>query len=129
MAWALLELGSVTLMQGEQARAQAVLQESLILARELGHAKGMRSTLVELARVFTAQGWHERAARLLGAAEALTETLGGPPIPALHDWHSRLVDTIRANLGEGIFRRVGARAGCCRWSRRPPMRSSYHQPK
>ena len=49
------------------------------------------------------QGQTERAARLLGTAEALREAIGAP-LPSAHRAdYERLVVTVRARLGEGTF--------------------------
>jgi tetratricopeptide (TPR) repeat protein len=109
VAWSLSGLGSVALHQQEYARAATLLKESLALFRELGDKPGigtrggLADCLERLARVAVAEGQPERAARLLGAAEALRDALGAPLPPADGAEYQRDVTVIRAGLGEEAF--------------------------
>jgi len=80
----LLELGRVARAQSDQVRATQVFTESLGLIREFrgGNKRDIAYCLTELAGLATTNGQPERAARLLGAAEALRESasIQLPPI-------------------------------------------------
>ena len=58
----------------EEARAR--FDESIAIASAVGHERILRVCLEGLAAVFAASGDPERAARILGAVETATETLG-----------------------------------------------------
>lgn len=58
--------------------AEALYREALVLCREVNDRLGLAISLEGLARTTSAQGNHNRAARLLGAAAALRETIGAP---------------------------------------------------
>lgn len=74
--------GSLALHQREFARAAECHKESLTLSREMRDRLGTQEGLEGLAGVVGGQGYHEQAARLFGAAEALRNTLGlhRPPL-------------------------------------------------
>lgn len=76
-AISLINLGMVAYCQGDYAAAQALHQESLRIKRALG-GEGIAESLEGLAAVTGARGEAARAARLLGAADALRETLARP---------------------------------------------------
>jgi hypothetical protein len=56
-----------------------------------------------LAKVAGAEEAAARAARLLGAAEALREAIGAPLPPVERADYDRSVDTVRAGLSEEAF--------------------------
>jgi predicted ATPase/DNA-binding SARP family transcriptional activator len=66
-------LGRVACNQGDYAAARTHHIESLAIYRELGEHKGVAQCLVRLAAAAIAESQWERAARLVGAAEALRE--------------------------------------------------------
>jgi hypothetical protein len=62
------------------------------------------ATILErVARLAEAESVPERAARLLGAAQALREQLGAPMPPVERPDYERFVTAIRTALGEGAF--------------------------
>src|SRR5262249_24443761 len=71
VAWALVEAGHAGWLQGENAITQSSAMEALRLFQELGNAPDLRVVLESLAAVALAEGQKERAARLMGSAEAL----------------------------------------------------------
>ena len=79
----LTTLGWVALLGGDLDRAETLYKESLALSRELGGSLGTLVFLEALACVAGAKGEAERAARLIGAAEALREAMGVGSWPAL----------------------------------------------
>jgi tetratricopeptide (TPR) repeat protein len=72
----MMSLGEVVLAQGDAARASELFAESLMLCRDSRDKVDIPMALVGLAGVAQAQGQPDRAARLLGAAEMLSETSG-----------------------------------------------------
>jgi predicted ATPase/transcriptional regulator with XRE-family HTH domain len=69
-------LGLVVLAQGDVVRAGALFRESLTLCSSSRNKVDLPMTLVGLAGVAQSQGRPEAAARLLGAADALSRTVG-----------------------------------------------------
>jgi non-specific serine/threonine protein kinase len=103
VALALMNLGWVARKRGEVAQAKALLHEALALFRELGDPRRCAEGLEELAAtagVAEPAGQGERAARLLGAAAAVRETLGAPPPPEERAETEQGVAAARAALGE-----------------------------
>lgn len=96
----LLNLGWVMRLRGEPTQAEALLREGLKLAGNLGDPRRCAEALEMLATTAGVVGHGERAARLLGAAEAARETIGAPQ-PA-EDWADveQAMAAARAALGE-----------------------------
>ena len=97
-------LGDLALRRGDYPRATAFYQEALIARRDLGDARSIPLCLDGLARVASAQNDPQRAARLLGAEEAMRERVGAivpPMIQAEYDW---AVTRTRDSLSETAFR-------------------------
>ncbi len=95
--------GLLALRTGDLPRAAAELAEALPHRWEIGDRRGAASTLAALASVVGAAGDRERAVRLFGAAEALSEATGAP-LPGVSgpDYNGALA-AIRARLGEAAF--------------------------
>jgi hypothetical protein len=55
------------------------------------------------ARLALAEGWPERAARLLGAADALRDAIGAPLPPVYRAAHEHDMATARTALGDAAF--------------------------
>jgi non-specific serine/threonine protein kinase len=113
----LFRLGQVLREMGDHAAARGALEEALALCWELGDPR-LPYGLAQLARVAlneheaaahtepfsgTRRAQNERAARLLGAAEAASQALGKARPVALSQEFERMVDTARAALGEEAF--------------------------
>jgi len=96
-------LADLRLDQGELAGATATYSESLALFRVLKDIDGITDCVEGLAALSAAQGHHERAARLWGAAEELRAGLGTPIWPADRAGYDRAVAQTRAQLGEEAF--------------------------
>ena len=96
-------LGVVAYEQGDYAAARTRHVESLVIWWEVGYKPAIASCLEGLARVACAQDHPERAAQLLGAAEALREAIGVPLPPADRAQHGRHRERGRAKLGEEMF--------------------------
>ena len=103
IAMALTNLGLVASTQGDYALARSLYEEGLGIRKALGDKQGMAYTLEGFAGLAVAQGHGIRAARLLGAVEALRETIHAPLPPANQADYARKVSAARAALGEQAF--------------------------
>jgi predicted ATPase len=103
MAAPLNVLAKVLLGRGDPAGARAHSSESLRLRVEAGDRRGIAVSLRTLAAVDHACGQSERAARLLGAVEAIRERIGVPVPPNARAEHEQFVAAIRAALGDEHF--------------------------
>ncbi len=99
VARVLTHLADVASMQGETARAKALCLESLSIRRSLGDAPGVAGALEKLAWVVMTQD-AEAAARLVGTAEALRESIRARmPLAGQPDYEERL-HALQAMLDE-----------------------------
>jgi predicted ATPase/class 3 adenylate cyclase len=101
-------LAVMVFRQGDYAAARSLVMESVELFRELGEVRGMASDLQLLGILAAMRGHPERAARILGAVEAVRETLGAPfalTERALYDYE-RYMAAIRGELSEEAFTRA-----------------------
>ncbi len=96
-------LALTTTLLGDLERAMQACQEVLALSKALGYKIGLVYGLEALAGIAGVQGEAERAAILLGAAEALRDAIGTPLPPGLHVIYERVLVTGRAQLGEKSF--------------------------
>ena len=100
MAYVLGNLGNVARRCGDLARAMELHREALERKATLGARRQIAITLEDLACLAAAEGRGERAARLLGAAQALRAAIGSPrPIPEQHAVEQATAGG-RAALGE-----------------------------
>jgi predicted ATPase/class 3 adenylate cyclase len=100
VALGLSNLGAVARMRGEVAQAEALGREALALFRDLGDLRACAGGLEELASTAGVARQGERAARLLGAAAALRETLDAPQAALWQAEVEQEVTASRATLGE-----------------------------
>jgi hypothetical protein len=98
-----MSLGTVAHRQGDDARAETLLTESLTLSRDLGARDLMAEGLLNLCQVAVTRGQAERAARLGGAAQAAREVLGLPLEPYEQAGQEQARAALRAALGEERF--------------------------
>ena len=103
MAISLSNLAYAALYEGRYHEALAPLQESLQLAEELGDKDGIAYRLEGLSVVAVSDGEAQRAARLLGGADALFEVIGADLDPAERDLHERTVADVHAHLDDETF--------------------------
>jgi predicted ATPase/class 3 adenylate cyclase/Tfp pilus assembly protein PilF len=113
IANSLNNLGLVAQQQWDHFAARSLYEESLSLHRELGDKFGIAASLAGLGGLAVARvtstnstGSVERGVRLLGAVEAMLETIGavlesGNRIP-----YERAIAASRQQLGEDAFKRV-----------------------
>jgi DNA-binding CsgD family transcriptional regulator len=96
-------LGYLALRRGDTRRALRLFRESLTLSRDQGDQRGIADCLDGLAGVLGALKQPKRAARLLGAAEALREAIGATVWPANAADYARIVSLVRSQLDEPAF--------------------------
>lgn len=96
-------LGYLALRWGDARRALRLFRESLTLFREQGDQRGIADGLTGLAGVLGALKQPVRAARLLGAVEALRETTGATVWPANAPDYARSVSAVRGQMDEPAF--------------------------
>jgi predicted ATPase/DNA-binding SARP family transcriptional activator len=99
----LVGLGDLSWESGDLAAAHAFYQEALTLRRRTPHKECLAECLEGLAGVAAGQGREERAARLLGAAEALRDAGGAVILPHRRPAFERLLADVRTALGEEAF--------------------------
>lgn len=108
IAASLHNLGSLALNLGDDERARELYEDSLQRFRTLGHTWSMADCLIGLAGL-AGKGNPERAARLLGAAEAFRAiTQDGIPTPANRADYEQIVASIRTQLDEMAWERLWA---------------------
>jgi predicted ATPase/DNA-binding SARP family transcriptional activator len=103
IAMTLHNLGTVAVQEGRYSEGAALLHESLETSRDIAYREQAAMTLFRLAELAALQDDGERAARLLGAADAVFEELGVPLYGDARDIYKRTVDDLRSNLGEDSF--------------------------
>ena len=102
IAWCCEQLGLLAAVDGDPA-AITLLRHSLELHGELRDRWRMSSVLEDLAAIALVLGRALAAARLLGAAEALRETIGTVIAPCERPQHLQTAAAVRAALGEEAF--------------------------
>ena len=107
-ALALWALGIEACRQGDHARATSAEQQSIRLRLPLEDRWTIGLNLDVLAWAAAAGGDSDRAARLLGAAQAVRETLGTspPPLGHLANLQARYEASARHTLGDAAFDRA-----------------------
>jgi len=108
LAASLSALADLLVAEGEPAEARRQALEALHLAREAGEKVTLLAVLTVLGVIALALRQEVRAARLLGAAEALHEALGVPLGEGERDdWAARVAD-LSAKLGPERFEALRA---------------------
>ena len=102
IAWCSEQLGLIAAADGDPA-AIALLRRALDLHRELRDRWRSASVLEDLAMIAAGQGHARPAARLLGAAQALRETIGTVIALCERLQHSQTVKEVRTALGDQAF--------------------------
>ncbi len=93
-------LGKLALKLGTYERAMTLFKESLTLRRDIADRRGIPMCLEGLAGVADGQAKPTLAARLLGAAEVIRETIGIPLPPSDRAEYDRRVSAVAAALGQ-----------------------------
>jgi non-specific serine/threonine protein kinase len=102
-AEALADLGIITWRGGDPGRATELCLDALRIHRSFGNAVGTANALEILAWIAATERQHVRAARLLGAADALWHAMDAAPFPYLLDYHANCESAVRRALGERSF--------------------------
>ncbi len=103
IAFALWTMGRAQFGQGDESGALASLMEGLSLCKDVGDRWVTQGCLEGVARVASARGHYERAARLLGAVETLYENLGYGRSVRVQAAHDRDIAFARTALGDSAF--------------------------
>ncbi len=103
IAWSLHNQGYLRQRQGDTTQALAHFRESLQLFQKLGTKDGIAACFAGIARVAVATGDARRAARLLGASEAVCESIGGLFVPVYAAEYDRTVAMGRDQLHAGAW--------------------------
>jgi predicted ATPase len=103
VAESLCDLGFAALGQSRHDEAQELLEEALRMSVESGWKENVDFCLVGLAGVSAAAEELERAARLLGAAEALAEEIHLRLEPYAESTRARTADELASRLGNDRF--------------------------
>jgi predicted ATPase/DNA-binding SARP family transcriptional activator len=99
-AFALAELGALAFEQGEQISARRYLDDSLVISRELDTKWVAVSALETVAAMLKAETrGAAAAAKLLGAAAAIRESIAYPLEEFRRDAYDALMRTLRTRLG------------------------------
>lgn len=107
--WAMSALGFARLGQGDYTRAEELFRESLRLAKTIDKHKipdsleGLAEVEFVLAEGGKAQARLQRAATLLGAAEAIRGAMKSKIIPVRAPSRGRLVAEVRSRLGPETY--------------------------
>ncbi len=91
IAWCLNQRGIVSRLRGDRERAVRLQEAALLEHRRLGDRWRLASTLEELALLAVLADDPERAARHLGEADDIRQTIGAPVPPIEADTRARVV--------------------------------------
>ena len=103
---ALFYSGSVARAQGKCSLARQLLAEGLTVSQQLGQVVVSTWCLEGIGWAWAMEGFGERAARMLGSAEALRDVLGAPPSPSTIAGYPQNRERVQAMLGQEVFEAV-----------------------
>jgi non-specific serine/threonine protein kinase len=103
LSTALGNLGDILLCLGRYDRADEASREGALCAHETGDTRSMTWCLSVLARSAAARNFLDRAARLCGAAEGLSESIGAPLPHFARDPMEADMSCVRQTLGNERF--------------------------
>jgi predicted ATPase/DNA-binding CsgD family transcriptional regulator len=98
-----LNLGFIAYRRGQAGRALTLMQKSLALGLKLDHKAYIACTLEALAGPIGALGQTERAARLIGAGDAMNDALGISRQPTDAQELDRIGAAVRQAMDEDAF--------------------------
>ncbi len=101
-------LGNLALTEGDVATASAVFREGMPVILGMGNRWGVAYGLESFGYLAAAMQQFDRAARLLGAAQALREAIGAPLPPANTGIFEHVAGQLQLALGEDAFPRLWA---------------------
>ncbi|MBI1742495.1 tetratricopeptide repeat protein [Candidatus Acetothermia bacterium] len=108
IAMALPHLGNLAVNLDDLHRALALFKEGLVVSNEISYKPGIISGIKGIATVASRHGNIIRAARLLGAAEALREAIGIVIVPDERIMGEQTLAIGRSALGEETFAKAWA---------------------
>ena len=105
VATCLASLGMIYLLRGDHDRAAPPFEESLLLQKDLKHKTTIYFGLGGMAGVAALRGQAARAAKLMGASEALRQEIGISVTPEASPYYDydRYLAAAHAGLGEAAF--------------------------
>lgn len=103
MSDALYGLAQVALLRNDWDMALQQLNECMNLRQAIGDRRGIAECLESAAAAADGAGNQVRASTMLGAAQALRDSVGAPIPPVDLDAHTALVTRLRNGLGEDVF--------------------------
>jgi hypothetical protein len=109
VALGLINLACARLAGGSSAEARAFICRSLDHMREAGIVYASADVLDVLGQIEHMDGRPDQATELLGAADALRVRVHSPIWGPAADRHERLLDDLRALLGDDVFTELYAR--------------------
>ncbi|MFD9661012.1 ATP-binding protein [Rhodococcus sp. NPDC059968] len=103
--WVSWSAGMRARQRGEYSRAKALATRGLQLARSVDDRISAAGCIEVLSWIAVDEGVPRRAAKLMGAAEALAQRVGNPSIiyPNLHLQHARIEQSVRWAIGDRAF--------------------------
>jgi hypothetical protein len=102
-SFSLALLGEIALARSDLPAAGAYYRESMALAQALGDTTFLGAGLAAIGTIAADLGEAERAARLLGAAAAMSQVAGAWSFIAARGQNRQAIDTARAALGKEAF--------------------------
>jgi hypothetical protein len=97
--------------QGYYGEARALFRQSLTLSYVLDDKRSLSQTLEQIAGLISLDNEHEHAARLMGAAQALRDSIFAVVEPLDHPQHDRVIARLHANLDEAALAAHWAEGG------------------
>jgi predicted ATPase/DNA-binding SARP family transcriptional activator len=105
---ALGNLGVAELLRGRLPEARMHLAESLSVRTHIQDGHGLVSVFTELAALAVEERESARAARLLGAVDAMRDRSDAELEPIVAEFYERAAAAVRSELGEDSFARLRA---------------------
>lgn len=103
VAMMLNNLGEIALAQSNLDEASAYFKDGMVELRDIGNKAAVGGCLDGLAQIAAAEGKPERAARLFGAADAITKATGEAVPLANRAEYAQIVEGVRDSLGKEAF--------------------------
>jgi len=97
------ELAHVGRQSGKWETAQSLYRETILQWKDLGHRAAVANQLECFGFIARAQAQSQRAARLLGAAEALREIIGAPMVGFERIEYDREIVMLHEQLDDVTF--------------------------
>jgi non-specific serine/threonine protein kinase len=103
LATLLFNLSDISLCQGQHEPATGAAREGVVLSQELADLRSMTWCLTGIANTGAAQGQLQRAVRLWGAVEGLSQSIGAPLPPTIRVSQDVHIPAARQALGDERF--------------------------